>query len=128
MEMQMSEEVKNGKYKDKYGNILWYKDGKLNREDGPAVEHPDGHQEWWIEEELHRKDGPAIEYASGKKEWWLNGKYHREDGPAVEYANGDKEWWINGVEYTEELFNKYQLNKKLEATLEEKPSIKRAKI
>ena len=59
---------------------------------------------------------------------YKNGKLHREDGPAIEYANGSKEWWLNGVEYTEELFNKIQLNKKLQSKLEEKPSIKKAKI
>ena len=83
---------------------------------------------WMQDECIHREDGPAIEWPDGTKAWYLNDKEHREDGPAVEYANGDREWWINGVEYTEELFHKYQLNKKLEATLEEKPLGKKVKI
>ena len=41
---------------------------------------------------LHREDGPAVEYTDGTKCWCRNGKRHREDGPAVEYANGYKEW------------------------------------
>ena len=73
------------------------------------------------------KNGRYVD-ALGTVRWYKDGQLHREDGPAIEYASGKKEWWVNGVEYTEELFNKYQLNKKLEATLEEKPSIKRAKI
>ena len=101
----MENEVKNGRYKDK-----------------------DGTKEWWLEGKRHREGGPAYEWSDGHIEWFKKGKYHREDGPAVEYANGDREWWINGVEYTEELFHKYQLNEKLQQTLEEKPSVKKVKI
>lgn len=46
---------------------------------------------------LHREDGPAIEYPDGGKEWWVNGKLHREDGPAIEWSDGHKEWWVNGM-------------------------------
>ena len=53
------------------------------------------------EGKLHREDGPAVEYPSGTVMWCQNGVLHRTDGPAVEYADGNKEWWINGVEYTE---------------------------
>mgnify|MGYP000485170802 CR=1 FL=1 len=105
----MENEVKNGRYVDKYGTVRWYKDGVL-----------------------HRLDGPAKENSDGDKYWYLNDKLHREAGPAVEDASGYKEWWMNGVQYSKEEFNqwleKYQLNKKLEATLEVKPSIKKAKI
>jgi hypothetical protein len=55
---------------------------------------------------LHREDGPAVEYKDGTKYWLINGKFHRLDGPAVEYPNSDREWWINGKEYLEE--NYYQ--------------------
>ena len=65
----------------------------------------DGTKEWYLNGKLHREDGPAIEYADGSKEWWLNGDLHREDGPAIEDADGTKEWWLNGEEYTEEEFN-----------------------
>ena len=81
------------------------KNGKLHRDDGPAIEHANGTKLWWINGKLHRDDGPAIEYADGTKSWYKNGQFHRDDGPAVEYANGNKEWWINGKELTEAKFN-----------------------
>lgn len=39
----------------------------------------------WINSDgkLHRDDGPAIEHINGTKEWYINGELHREDGPAV---------------------------------------------
>lgn len=46
------------------GMICYYKDGKL-----------------------HREDGPAIEYGIGKDQiriWYLNGRKHRTDGPSSE--------------------------------------------
>ena len=85
------------------GDKLWYKNGKLHREDGPAVER-NGTKEWWVNGKLHREDGPALELNS-TKEWWVNGKRHREDGPAVEWANGTKKWWVNGKQYIEKEFN-----------------------
>ena len=33
-----------------------------------------GTKEWYLNGKLHREDGPAIEYADGGKEWYLNGK------------------------------------------------------
>ena len=53
--------------------------------------------EYKLNGKLHREDGPAIEYASGTKCWYLNGLNHRENGPAVEYPNGTKYWLINGL-------------------------------
>ena len=66
----------------------------------------DGTKFWYLNGKLHREDGPAIEYPDGSKLWYLNGKPHREDGPAVELANGSKAWFLNDVEYTEEEFLK----------------------
>ena len=43
---------------------------------------------WFINGKLHREDGPAVEYADGSKDWYINGIRHRENGPAVEYADG----------------------------------------
>ena len=60
-----------------------------------------GTKSWYIQGKLHREDGPAIEYANGTKGWFINGKLHREDGPAIEYANGTKGWFINGEEYSD---------------------------
>ena len=53
---------------------------------------------------LHREDGPAIEYANGDRYWYFNGQLHREDGAAVEYADGGRCWYLNGEEYTKEEF------------------------
>jgi len=88
--------------------IIYYKDGKLHREDGsptvngPAVEHANGRKEWWINGKIHREDGPAIEFANGHKEWYINRKRHRDDGPAIEYADGHKAWFINGKLHRED--------------------------
>ena len=101
---------------------FYYKNRAMNifhREDGPAIEYPDGSKEWWLDGKLHREesscgdkawvingklhreDGPAYEHSDGTKEWWFNDKWHREDGPAIEYPDGSKEWWLNGREVTE---------------------------
>jgi antitoxin component YwqK of YwqJK toxin-antitoxin module len=87
---------------DTTGTKRWYLNGKLHREDGPAVEWADGTKAWYLNGKLHREDGPAIEYTDGTKKWYLNGELHREDGPAVEYADGDKGWYLNGIEYTKQ--------------------------
>ena len=33
-----------------------------------------GDKSWYLNGKLHREDGPAIEYANGTKYWYLNGK------------------------------------------------------
>jgi len=70
--------------------------GKMKPE---KVQHDDI-SEYRLNGKLHREDGPAVEYVDGSKEWWFNGKLHREDGPAVEYVDGSKEWWFNGKQFT----------------------------
>jgi len=62
--------------------------------------YSNGDKAWFLNGKLHREDGPAIEWANGHKEWWLNGKLHREDGPARELANGTKEWSLNNERTT----------------------------
>ena len=52
---------------------FYYLDGKLHRNDGPAVIRKD-YESWYKNDQLHREDGPAVEYTNGTKEWWLNGK------------------------------------------------------
>jgi hypothetical protein len=92
----------------KHGDKEWRLNGKLHREDRPAVEHATGSKAWWLNEwangskfwylngKFHREDGPAIEWNDGTKSWYLNGRLHRENGPAIERANGSKEWWYHG--------------------------------
>ena len=87
------------------GTKHWYLNGKLHREDGPAVEYADGGKWWYINGKLHREDGPAIEDAAGGKWWCINGKLHREDGPAVECPSGSKAWYLNGEKLSEAEFN-----------------------
>jgi NADPH-dependent ferric siderophore reductase len=35
--------------------------------------HPD-RTEWFLNGKLHREDGPAVEWADGSRSWWLNGE------------------------------------------------------
>jgi hypothetical protein len=63
---------------------------------------------WWLNGKLHREDGPAVELSSGSKYWYLNDKLHREDGPAIELSDGTKSWWLNGINYSEEDWKKLQ--------------------
>ena len=88
------------------GDKAWYRDGKVHREDGPAIENADGGKVWYLNGKLHREDGPAIEHADGDKSWYLNDKLHREDGPAIEFADGTKFWYLNGNQLSESTFNK----------------------
>ena len=39
--------------------------------------------------QLHRDDGPAVEYPDGRKEWWLHGK--QVDELTVWLSSGSKE-------------------------------------
>jgi hypothetical protein len=49
----------------------------------------------------HREDGPAIEYPNGYKLYCINGKIHREDGPASIYPDGSKNYYLSGKNYTD---------------------------
>lgn len=103
-----------------FGEVCYFKDGKLHRENGPAITHLNGSykwclngekhringpavyvkgvgKEWWVNGDLHRENGPAVECTDGTKYWYVNGMCHRVDGPAREESNGSKEWWLNGV-------------------------------
>ena len=76
---------------------LWYKNGKLHRDAGPAVVSLSGYKVWYQNGLMHREDGPAIEYIDGGKSWYYKGKKHRVGGPAVERTDGGlPEWWVNG--------------------------------
>lgn len=80
------------------GQLEWYQNGKLHREDAPAIEWPGG-EAWYQNGYKHREGAPAVECDDGKKEWYLNGELHREDGPAVEGPNKRNEWWLNNCPY-----------------------------
>jgi len=100
------------------GTKYWHLNGKLHREDGPAIEYDNGTKYWHLNDKLHREDGPAIELSGGTKFWYLNGKSHREDGPAIEWADGTKKWFLNDEELTEEEY-KAKTNPTVEMTMEE---------
>jgi len=109
----------NGKYHRENGPAVeypngdksWYINGKLHREDGPAVEWSNGTKYWYLNDKLHRENGPAVEKANGSKYWYKDGELHREDGPAYEGANGEKKWYLNGEQLTEGEFNKIKRKK-----------------
>ena len=86
------------------GDKYWYLDGKLHREDGPAIENSNGDKAWCLGGKRHRDGGPASVYRDGCKEWYQKGKLHREDGPAIEYSNGKKAWYLEGKKLTEQQF------------------------
>lgn len=45
-------------------------------------------KEWFLDGVLHREDGPAIEYPDGSKEWYVNGVRTK-----VEWADGGTKFW-----------------------------------
>ena len=77
-----------------------------------------GTKHWFLNGKLHREDGPAVEWADGSKSWWINGNLHRKDGPAVEWADGSKSWYLNDEYLTEEQWKK-KVNKVKELTVSE---------
>jgi len=82
--------------------VEWFLGNVRHREDGPAIEFPNGSRHWYQHGVLHRDDGPAIEWGDGSKFWYRDGVFDRGDGPAVEYADGTKQWFLKGAEMTEE--------------------------
>ena len=82
----------------------WYLNGKLHREDGPAITHQSGEWGWYLNGKLHRDGGPAMQI-EGDEAWYQHGKLHNTHGPAITYADGSKAWFLNGVELTEEEFD-----------------------
>ena len=104
---KLPKDKQNGCVEYDDGDKCWFKEGKLHRDDGPAIERDNGDKEWCKEGKLHREDGPAIEFADGSKEWYKEGKLHREDGPAIEWADRNKEYWLNGKRLPEDWFKQH---------------------
>ena len=65
----------------------------------------DGVKMYYFNGKLYREDGPAIIYPSGIKQWYQNGELHREDGPALEHYSGVNMWYLDGINYIKEDFN-----------------------
>ena len=70
-------------------------DGEGNLKNG-LYEYEDGAKYWYAQGRLHREDGPAIEYPGSNKYWYSRGQFHRTDGTAIERSNGTSEWYYNG--------------------------------
>lgn len=65
------------RFKNNMSNLItWYKNGSVHRDDGPALELPDGECRWIINNHLHREDGPAIIKKNGTKHWFLHGNIY----------------------------------------------------
>ena len=95
-------ELAHGIYVDEKGNMYWYRDGELHRDDDkPAAIYANGYKAWYKNNKLHRdNDKPAAIHSDGTKEWWVNGKRHRDnDQPAVIYASGARSWYKHGEYY-----------------------------
>jgi len=80
----------------------WFKNGKLHRDDGPAMIDAYDVKKWYINGELHREDGPAVVFPDGSKYWFINDKLHRLDGPAIVLDSEYGEWWINDKEISKQ--------------------------
>ena len=76
----------------------WRKNGRLHREDGPAVVYGDGTREWYRHGRLHRVGGPATWSPAGFERWYRDGTLHRTNGPALTSLTGQQEWWIDGTQ------------------------------
>lgn len=86
-------------YEDK---TVWYRNGKIHRDDGPAVEFASGGVLWYKYGKRHRVDGPALINRDGTKMWFIEDQLHREDGPAIEYRDGGKVWYLRGMAFFKE--------------------------
>jgi len=82
------------------GRVEWRLDGsyngRLHRENGPAILEADGTRWWYQNNQLHRLNGPAVVLADGSQYWYQDNKLHRLEGPAVLKADGTQEYWVEG--------------------------------
>lgn len=91
--------------KDRYGDLIWKKNGKLHRDgDKPAVISANGSLAWYQNNQLHRdNDKPAYIGRYGSLGWYQNDQMHRLCGPARIYPRGTLEWCISGENITQEV-------------------------
>ena len=81
------------------GSEFYYKDGKRHRDDGPAVIWADGSEFYYKDDKLHRDDGPAVIRADGSEFYYKDDKLHRDDGPAVIWADGSEFYYKDGKQH-----------------------------
>jgi hypothetical protein len=107
-------------YKYDDGSQLWCMNGKIHRDDGPALICANGEKRWYLNGGIHSDNGPAMICNNGDMFWYKNGRYHRDngpsviridgykayylndkkhrlDGPAIIHVDGSKEYWMSGV-------------------------------
>lgn len=93
----------------------YYLDGKLHREDGPAIIREDGQMFWFLNGEaitqaqyMEKTNNTATQYIiknTGGTFYFKDRRmtiYHREDGPAYVGVSGTKEWYLNGKRHRED--------------------------
>ena len=95
-----------------HGTIEYAFNGKLHREDGPALIGEKGSvQVWYINGKRHRKNGPAVIVTVDTYphiDWYIHGEFSRLDGPAM-ITRIDAKYFIYGKYYREEDYIKYLL-------------------
>lgn len=98
---------RNGKIKECDGTILYFKDDKLHREDGPAMITTEGLKAWYRNGELHSYNNePALTDPDGFRAWYDTGVRHRSDGPAIINSDGSVVFYYLGYYASEEdIFN-----------------------
>ena len=62
---------------------------------------PDGTNIYTTDGRLHREDGPAIEFSNGTSYYFIDGVLHRDNGPAISCADpAGCHWFKHGVAIT----------------------------
>lgn len=78
--MSENSKLPNGKMECSWGGTIWFKDKKVHRDNGPAMEFPDGSWTYYSNGRASREDGPAHFCAIAKSiDWCLSGKTYSFD-------------------------------------------------
>ena len=65
---------------------------RLFRDERGHLKCPSGEEHYTLNGRLHREDGPAL-IRRDEERWYRRGKLHREDGPAVRHWNPATRTW-----------------------------------
>lgn len=85
---------------------MWYHNGVLHRDNGPAIEEIDGSNTWYRHGLPHREDGPAFS-SFYTKHWYQHGVLHRLDGPAIQSIYWGDIWFFEGRQVKKEQLEKF---------------------